>query len=125
LLLAAQIALQPSPGGPTDMASAALTTSSTQLQAWVALKPRDAQAWQPLSRVQGAQHQTLRALSADAEFQVARLDYAAALDRFRAAQAFSRARGASQGAADHIDALIIDTRQRQVELLLKEQALDR
>ncbi len=68
----------------------------------------------------------------DAESQVARLDYAAALDRFRAAQAFSRSQAAaggavsaSQAAADHIDASIIDTRQRQVELLLKEQTLDR
>jgi hypothetical protein len=57
----------------------------------------------------------------DAESRVARLDYAAALDRFRAAQAFSR----SQAAANHINASIIDTRQRQVELLLQEQTLDR
>ncbi len=125
LLLAAQIALQPGPGGRADLASAALGDSAARLQAWVALKPRDAQAWQLLSSVQSAQHQTLRALRADAEAQVARLDYAAALDRFRAAQAFTRARVSSQTAADHIDASIIDTRQRQVELLLKEQALDR
>ena len=125
LLLAAQIALQPGPGGPADVASAELGVSAARLQAWVALKPRDAQAWQLLSQVQSAQHQTLRALRADAEAQVARLDYAAALDRFRAAQALTRERGASQAAADHIDASIIDTRQRQVELLLKEQTLDR
>ena len=125
LLLAAQIALQPGLGGRADMASAALSASASRLQAWVALKPRDAQAWQLLSQVQSAQHQSLRALRADAEAQVARLDYAAALDRFRAAQALTRERGASQAAADHIDASIIDTRQRQVELLLKEQTLDR
>ena len=125
LLLAAQIALQPGPGGRADVASAALSASASRLQAWVALKPRDAQAWQLLSQVQSAQHQSLRALRADAEAQVARLDYAAALDRFRAAQALTRERGASQAAADHIDASIIDTRQRQVELLLKEQTLDR
>ena len=125
LLLGAQIALQPGPGAPADMASAALSASAAQLQAWVALKPRDAQAWQLLSRVQTAQNQRLRALRADAEAQVARLDYAAALDRFRAAQAVSRERGSSQTAADNIDASIIDTRQRQVELLLKEQTLDR
>lgn len=135
LLLAAQIALQPGPGGPADLSGAALSAIAVRLQAWVALQPRDAQAWQLLSRVQGAQHQTLRALRADAESQVARLDYAAALDRFRAAQAFSRERNsqgaaggavkASQAAADHIDASIIDTRKRQVEFLLKEQTLDR
>ncbi|NDP38958.1 MAG: M48 family metalloprotease [Rhodoferax sp.] len=140
LLLAAQIALQAGPGGQADAASgtggAALAAVALRLQTWVAAHPRDAQAWQLLSSVQGAQHQTLRALRADAETQVARLDYAAALDRFKAAQAFSRQRAsgqggatggvsASQAAADHIDASIIDTRQRQVELLLKEQTLDR
>jgi len=125
LLLAAQIALQPGAGEPAHATSAALSASAARLQAWVDLKPRDAQAWQLLSRVQSAQNQTLRALRADAEAQVARLDYAAALDRFKAAQAFTRAGGSSQTAADHIDASIIDTRQRQVELLLKEQTLDR
>jgi hypothetical protein len=56
---------------------------------------------------------------------VARLDYAAALDRFRAAQELSRQGSVGNPAADHIEASIIDTRRRQVELLLKEQALDR
>lgn len=137
LLLAAQIALQQIQGGhANDSGGAALAAVALRLQTWVAAHPRDAQAWQLLSSVQGAQHQTLRALRADAETQVARLDYAAALDRFKAAQAFSRQRAigqgganggasASQAAADHIDASIIDTRQRQVELLLKEQTLDR
>jgi predicted Zn-dependent protease len=138
LLLAAQIALQAGPVGPTDPAggSAAIAVVAVRLQTWVAAHPRDAQAWQLLSSVQGAQHQTLRALRADAEAQVARLDYAAALDRFKAAQAFSRQQpsgqgqanggaSASQAAADHIDESIIDTRQRQVELLLKEQTLNR
>jgi len=138
LLLAAQIALQAGLVAQPDSAggSAAVKTSAVQLQNWVAAHPRDAQAWQLLSSVQAAQHQTLRALRADAETQVARLDYAAALDRFKAAQAFSRQQpsgqaqanggaSASQAAADYIDASIIDTRQRQVQLLLKEQTLDR
>ncbi|MHB8951123.1 MAG: M48 family metalloprotease, partial [Rhodoferax sp.] len=48
LLLAAPIALQPGPGGRADVVSAALATSAARLQAWVTLKPRDAQAWQLL-----------------------------------------------------------------------------
>jgi hypothetical protein len=60
-------------------------------------------------------------LRASAESQVAMLDYGAALDRFKAAQNVVK----SNSPADHIDASIIDTRRRQVELLLKEQTLDR
>ena len=70
----------------------------------------------------------LRSIRADAEAQVARLDYAAALDRFRAAQDLMRkneAAGAGSTGQDHIESSIIDTRKRQVELLLKEQSLDR
>ena len=137
LFLAAQLALPQSAGGQTNTNdSTALAAVALRLQTWVVAHPRDAQAWQLLSSVQSAQHQTLRALRADAETQVARLDYAAALDRLKAAQAFSRQRANGQGgvsggasagqaAADHIDASIIDTRQRQVQLLLKEQTLDR
>jgi len=55
---------------------------------------------------------------------VALLDYAAAMDRFKAAQALMR--DAAGGArVDHIEASIIDTRARQVQSLLKEQALER
>jgi len=54
------------------------------------------------------------------EAQVAMLDYGAALDRLRAAQAMAR-----QPGADHFEASIIDTRARQVELLVREQALER
>ncbi|ABD71739.1 peptidase M48, Ste24p [Rhodoferax ferrireducens T118] len=138
LLLAAQIALQAGPAGQTDPAggSATIAAVAVRLQTWVTVHPHDAQAWQLLSSLQGAQHQTLRALRADAEAQVARLDYAAAVDRFKAAQAFSHQQHSGQGqanggaspsqaAADHIDESIIDTRQRQVQSLLKEQTLDR
>ena len=57
---------------------------------------------------------------------MALLDYAAAIDRFKAAQELARsmARGGTLG-ADHIEASIIDTRTRQVESLLREQALER
>jgi hypothetical protein len=53
---------------------------------------------------------------------VAHLDYAAAIDRFKAAQELVRRGGAG---GDHIEASIIDTRTREVESLLREQALER
>ncbi len=99
--------------------------AAQRLQARVALEPRDAVAWQMLSGAYAAQGQTLRAIRAEAEQQVARLDYTGALDRFKAAQNF--ARGPRQGdvPVDHIEASIIDTRTRQLESLVKEQALER
>jgi predicted Zn-dependent protease len=100
----------------------ALAQSAQNLQARVAQQPRDALAWQLLSSVYAAQNQQLRALRAQAEVQVAQLDYAGALDRLRAAQENAGVSGnASTG---HIDLSIIDTRRRQIEVLLKEQALD-
>lgn len=124
LFLGAQVAAQTGQSAPAGEVA-------QRLQVWVAAHPRDAQAWQLLSSAYAAQGQTLRAIRADAETQVALLDYAAALDRLKAAQELIRqGRAANVGmagnaAADHIDASIIDTRKRQVELLLKEQTLDR
>lgn len=125
LFLGAQVALQT--GQVAQVAEAA-----QRLQIWVVAHPRDALAWQLLSSAYAAQGQALRAIRADAETQVARLDYAAALDRFKAAQELvrqdqraSHVGDADKEAAEHIDASIIDTRRRQVELLLKEQTLER
>ena len=120
LFLASMLAIR---GGQRAQAGAA----AQRLQVWVAAHPHDAQAWQLLSSAHASLGQNLRAIRADAETQVARLDYAAALDRFKAAQEFmrqGRASGSGDAAADHIDASIIDTRQRQVNALLKEQAKD-
>jgi predicted Zn-dependent protease len=97
--------------------------AAQRLQTWVALHPRDAQAWQLLAAAYTAQGQTLRAIRAEAEAQVAHLDYQAAMDRFKAAQELGRKPGASS--AEHIEASIVDTRARQVELLLREQTLKR
>jgi predicted Zn-dependent protease len=113
LFLGAQLATQHASG-------AALGEVVQRLQLWVAAQPRDAQAWQLLASAYAAQKQSLRAIRAEAETQIARLDYPAALDRLNAAQAQVR----QNRATDHIEASIIDTRQRQVAQLLKEQALD-
>ncbi len=92
------------------------------LQVWLAEQPRDAQAWQLLSAACTAQGQTLRAVRAEAEAYAARFDYAAARDRFAAAQDLLR-RGTDS--SDYIEASIIDTRSKQVEALLREQMKER
>ncbi len=104
---------------------AQISDAAQRLQVWVLAHPHDAQAWQLLSSASAAQGQTLRAIRADGEAQMELLDYAAALERFKAAQEQLRQARSGTVAADHIDASIIDSRRRQVELLLKEQALER
>lgn len=90
------------------------------LRDWVATHPRDATVWRTLGNLYGAQGDTLRAIRADAESQVATLDYAAARDRLKAAQEIV-ARGSAGAAVDHYEASIVDTRARAVDALLREQ----
>ncbi len=98
--------------------------AAAQLQTWVSTHPRDAMAWQLLSGAYAAQGQTIRAVRAEAESRVAVLDYAPAMDRFKAAQTLAK-NIPNKSSADNIEASIIDTRARQVALLLKEQAVER
>ena len=93
---------------------------SSRLQTWVSAHPKDATAWQLLATAYGNQGQNVRAIRADAESRAAQLDYGAAVDRLKAAQTMIRSNPAS---ADHVESSIIDTRTRQLELVLKEQAL--
>jgi predicted Zn-dependent protease len=118
LMLQAQVALQ------LNQVSM-LNTVGQSLQSWLASQPHDALVWQTLGSLYGAQNQPLRALRAQAEAQAARLDYTGAVDRLRAAQDLMRATEATGSTADHIDASIIDARQRELEALLKQQALNR
>jgi predicted Zn-dependent protease len=118
LMLQAQVALQ------LNQASM-LNTVGQSLQSWLVNQPHDALAWQTLGSLYTAQNQALRALRAQAEAQAARLDVVGAIDRLRAAQDLMRANEAAGSTADHIDASIIDTRQRELEALLKQQALNR
>jgi predicted Zn-dependent protease len=97
---------------PQDVAS--------RLQTWVAERPKDAAAWQLLSAAYTAQGQQVRAVRSDAESRFAELDYPAALDRFKAAQGLMRS---NRAAADYVEGSIIDTRTRQTEALIREQAL--
>ena len=103
-------------------ANSGLDTVAQDLRVWVAAHPRDAQAWQLLSSTYAEQGRTLSSIRAQAEVSAAHLDYTAALSRFKAAQDWARKDGAG---ADHFEASIVDTRTRQVELLVREQALER
>ena len=96
---------------------------SSRLSTWVANHPKDSSAWQLLAVAYGNQGQTVRAIRADAEAQVARLDYQAALDRLKAAQNMLRSSLGSPSNGEFMESSIIDTRTRQVESLVKEQAL--
>jgi predicted Zn-dependent protease len=96
-------------------------TAIEALQVWLADKPQDAPAWEAMSDLQATQKNTLRAIRAQAESRVAVLDYAAALDRFKAAQEAARS-GAN---ADHIELSIIDARARAVLTLQRDFANDK
>ena len=101
-------------------AQAALATGQpqravTRLQAWVAQQPRDAVAWQTLSRAYAVQGQTLRSIRAEAEARAAHLDFGGAVDRFKAAQALPPAQR-----TDGMELAIVDSRRREVEAQLRE-----
>ena len=107
-----------------DLAAGRTQDVASRLQNWVSAHPKDAMAWELLALAYGKQGQTLRAIRADAESRVAQLDYPAARDRFKAAQDLMRSsREASSAAGSHIDSAIIDTRAREIDRLLREQAL--
>ncbi len=93
---------------------------SGRLTTWVTDYPKDSTAWQLLAVAYGNQGQTVRAIRADAESRAAQLDYPAALDRLRAAQNFMRSNPVS---SDFVEGSIIDTRARQIDSLVKQQAL--
>ena len=93
---------------------------SDRLSTWVTAHPKDAAAWQLLAVAYGSQNQSVRAIRADAESRASELDYTGALDRLRAAQSMMRSQ---PGSADFVEGSIIDTRARQLDLLVKEQAL--
>ena len=100
-----------------------LSNSIAALQALVLQTPQDAQAWQVLATALAAQGRPLASLRAEGEVQIARMDFGAAVDRFRAAQDASRRGPAQMG--DHIEASIVDARLRFAQSILREQMLER
>jgi predicted Zn-dependent protease len=101
--------------GPADAAADAA-------QLWVLEHPLDASMWQALASARAAQGRTIAAVRAEAEVSFAQLDYAGAIARLKAAQELSKSKLAP---VDHIEASIVDVRLRQVEQLLREQAIER
>jgi predicted Zn-dependent protease len=106
----------------TDTLSGMGEAAAQNLQTWVADHPRDAQAWQLLAAANAAIGRQVAAVRAEAEVNVAQMDYSAAFTRFKVAQDMARK---SSRPSDHIEASIVDTRARQMESLLREQALER
>ena len=100
--------------------AADVSNVSSVLLGWVNARPKDAAAWLLLAQAYGQQGKEVRAIWADAEARAAQMDYTAALDRLKAAQSRMRSNPAS---GDFMDGSIVDTRARQVELLVREQAL--
>ncbi|WP_414693829.1 M48 family metalloprotease [Polaromonas sp.] len=107
-----------------DIGAGRAAEASGRLQRWVTDYPKDAIAWELLSQAYGKQGQLLRAIRADAEARVAQLDYPAARDRLKAAQDMVRSNRNSSAPENYIDSSIIDTRAREVDQILREQAAD-
>ena len=103
-----------------NMASGRADAAAQLLQTQVADHPQDASAWQLLAQANAQRGRTLASVRSEAESSIAQLDYAAAVGRLKAAQDLTRT-----GRVDLIEASIVDTRLRQVEQWLKEQAQER
>ncbi|MCX7263238.1 MAG: M48 family metalloprotease [Burkholderiales bacterium] len=123
LIYVAQASARLQTASPSMETSQLLAKSVSALQAWVLQSPQDAQAWQVLASSLAAQGRTLASLRAEGEAQLARMDFGAAVDRFRAAQDASRKNSPQMG--DHIEASIVDSRLRFAQGILREQLLER
>ncbi len=88
------------------------------LQTWVSEHRDDAAAWLLLAQASDELGLQLRALRAQAEARAAVGDLGAAIDRLRAAQTRSRT---ASGSADFIEASIIDTRLRELQVLRRQE----
>jgi predicted Zn-dependent protease len=94
---------------------------------WVALHPRDAYAWELLGQALGLQGDSLRSIRAQAESLALKFDFAAAIDRLIAAQELARewGRKGRLDRAQEMEAAIIDSRLRTLQLARREQTLQR
>ena len=104
------------------LATGGAAQAASSLQGWVAGHPQDDSAWQQLAATWSAQGQTLRSLRAEGQARLAQMDLQGAIDRFRAAQDYSRQHPG--GSADLIEASIIDTRLRETQAALRQREKD-
>lgn len=109
LLMRAQAALVLQRSAP-QAAAVPLRESTENLQIWVAEHKQDAAAWELLANTSLALGLRLRAMRAGAEARAVLGDLTGAIDRLRAAQAFTR----TAGGQDFIEASVIDARLRQI-----------
>jgi predicted Zn-dependent protease len=123
LIYLAQASSRLQVASPSAATSQTLAQAISALQQWVLQNSQDGQAWQVLATALAAQGRPLPSLRAEGESQLARMDFGAAVDRFKAAQDASRR--SSPATADHIEASIIDARLRFAQGLLREQLLER
>ncbi|GIX24710.1 MAG: hypothetical protein KatS3mg122_1941 [Caldimonas sp.] len=86
--------------------------AAEDLQTWATLHPRDHRAWELLGQAWERLGQPLRSIRAQAEARYLLGDLQGAIDRLRAAQRLSRA---AEGAAEFIEASVIDVRLRDIE----------
>ncbi|WHZ10025.1 MAG: Exported zinc metalloprotease YfgC precursor [Burkholderiaceae bacterium] len=91
-----------------------------RLRDWVATHPQDPTAWQLLGQAYQAEGEPVRAIRAEAERQVALVDFGAAVDRYKAAQDLIRQRTAAGQPVDFVEASIIDARLREVQQQQKD-----
>ncbi|MEI7783835.1 MAG: M48 family metalloprotease [Betaproteobacteria bacterium] len=97
---------------------------SDRLRSWVSLQAHDSTAWGLLAQSLQQQGLVLQAVRADAEGRAAQFDFQGAVDRLKAAQDLLRQSNTGMAGANlHIEASIIDTRARQFQTQLREQAL--
>lgn len=97
---------------------------SERLQNWVSLQPRDASAWAMLAQARQQQGLLLQAVRAEAEGRAAQFDFQGAVDRLKAAQDLLKSGNTGMAGVNlHIEASIIDTRARQFQIQLRDQAL--
>jgi hypothetical protein len=101
--------------------------AAQDLLGWTALQPRDAYGWELLGQALSVQGDGLRAIRAQAESLALKFDYAAAIDRLMAAQELARqlARSGRLDRGQEMEAAIIDSRLRTLQIARREQALQR
>ena len=112
LFIKAQLA---SKGVQTDLTGKALLS-------WLAFFPRDAVAWQHLSRIHEFQNNKLGQLRALAEIEMIYFNWQGAKDRLKAAQNWADS-VANLSSQQRLDLAIIDSRFNKVAQLLREHQL--
>lgn len=91
------------------------------LQTWLTEYPDDAQAWQLMAQAQQVAGRKVAAIRAEAEVNRIQLNYADALIRLQAAQEAAR----DNAQDEYIEATIVDTRIKQMQQHIQEQAQER